>query len=553
MKKLIVEVFRGQSLIVAESQQSVPDGMIRMQGVFGVVDSVNRNNRFYPKADYAKHVKLLQERIDKFNNVFGELEHPQSMTVDLNNLSHKVEKVWLDESTGNVMGQILLLDTPKGKIAQSVAKTGSPLHISSRAIGTIDEKGAVKLEDLATYDVVGTPGFEEASLYRMNESLDSKGSVVMESFAYDLDADGKVVKQIDKSLFESLENKLNLTIDQRIAEAVQKHSGVSKADVLSVVKDYVTTTAAPDIQAYLKEELSKTVNANGSTFVTRDEMEKFMDERFIKKYAPIIEKWSANEFAPLIEKWLADEFAPVIEKWVADEYSQTVQTWVLDCYSPQVEKWVANEFAPVVENWISNDFAPVIEKWIADEYSPSVQAWMSEHFAESVQSWVVNQYTPVIEKWLRKNVETSTVKRNSPVFNESLILDSLDSLVANADKSQKTVVVESEIQKQKRQLNEHFATGPVWLRYIPENFKQIWVALSPSDKEQIARQASVRTFEHAEAVSKFWQTRNFDALVEANDKLKQLKRDRTQKIDESTQLPNSHQSLIALTKSLRYQ
>jgi hypothetical protein len=297
MKKLLLEVYRGSSLAaVAESLQvGTPEGMMRMQGVFGVPDVVNRNSRFYPKTDYLKHIEKLQERIEKYGDVLGEMEHPESMTVNYNNVSHKLEKVWFDEANGNVMGQILLLDTPKGKIAQSIAKSGTPLHISSRAMGAIDKNGAVTLEQLETFDIVGTPGFEQASLYKMNESLDMSGNLIYEHYAYDLDANGKVIDKGSANIIESVEKRMLATIDEKIQEALKTvGSSMTNESVVDIVKKYVTETAAPDIQQYIREQQS-------DMFVTKAELGKLLDDKFITKYAPVIEKWMHSEFSPMLE------------------------------------------------------------------------------------------------------------------------------------------------------------------------------------------------------------------------------------------------------------
>ena len=70
------------------------------------------------------------------------------------------------------MGKLELLDTPNGKIAKELVEANYPLFVSSRAAGDVDEKThEVSIAQIFTYDIVCTPGFEEARLDRVNESV----------------------------------------------------------------------------------------------------------------------------------------------------------------------------------------------------------------------------------------------------------------------------------------------------------------------------------------------------------------------------------------------
>lgn len=128
----------------------------------------NRNERIYDRDDYNNHLTYLREAISK-KALLGELDHPEGYSVSMKNVSHRVEDLWYDEATDTVMIRIKLLATTAGKDAMAIAEAGSPIHVSSRAAGMIDEEGQVTLDRIYTYDIVSEPGFKEAELTAVNE------------------------------------------------------------------------------------------------------------------------------------------------------------------------------------------------------------------------------------------------------------------------------------------------------------------------------------------------------------------------------------------------
>lgn len=163
IKGVIREAYKSSKISLAESQHGVPEGMMRVTGVAAIIGIKNRNNRIYTEDNYVYWINKLQPLI-KAGKLFGELEHPDSDNIDNNNVSHKIEALWYNPKDKTVYITLLLLDTPKGKIAQSIIRAGGTISVSSRANGSVTQQGYAVIDDLITYDIVGTPGFAESEL-----------------------------------------------------------------------------------------------------------------------------------------------------------------------------------------------------------------------------------------------------------------------------------------------------------------------------------------------------------------------------------------------------
>ena len=127
---------------IKESRE-LNNGKIIMKGVLQKADTLNQNGRIYPREILEREVRNYQKFI-KENRALGECDHPDSSVVELKNASHIIREARMD--AGTCYGTVELLDTPSGKILQSLVESGVTLGISSRGVGSTNRDG--------DYDVV---------------------------------------------------------------------------------------------------------------------------------------------------------------------------------------------------------------------------------------------------------------------------------------------------------------------------------------------------------------------------------------------------------------
>ena len=131
------EVFDYTPEMIKESREK-NDGKVMMKGVLQKADTLNQNGRVYPEYVLEREVRNYQKFIVE-NRALGELDHPDSSVVNLKNVSHMVREAYLEN--GVVYGTVELLDTPSGKILQSLVESGVKLGISSRGVGSTKKQG----------------------------------------------------------------------------------------------------------------------------------------------------------------------------------------------------------------------------------------------------------------------------------------------------------------------------------------------------------------------------------------------------------------------------
>ena len=160
----------------------IPGGFV-VHGVLQRAGSKNQNGRVYPKHILERECKKYQAEFIDQHRALGELDHPESSVVNLNNVSHNVLKIWWDGD--DLKGAVQILETPSGNILKALFKAGITLGISSRGLGSVKElrnEGTVEVQEdfeLICWDFVSNPSTHGAFMRptHMHESVNKTSTI----------------------------------------------------------------------------------------------------------------------------------------------------------------------------------------------------------------------------------------------------------------------------------------------------------------------------------------------------------------------------------------
>ena len=204
MDLLIEELTPAESHLVTESTQDGKD--MYLSGVFMQAEIKNRNGRVYPITEITRAVEGAQQRIKEHNGIFGELDHPQSLNINLDRISHAITDIRMEGN--NAIGRAKLLNTPMGSIAKELVQSGVRLGVSSRGAGAVNESTVADF-NFVTVDIVATPSAPGAMPDTVYESLQMSANgrqvlTLAEQVQEDPDAQAYLKRAIMKFLNEGL-------------------------------------------------------------------------------------------------------------------------------------------------------------------------------------------------------------------------------------------------------------------------------------------------------------------------------------------------------------
>ena len=515
-------------LTVQESKN--PSEGVRLSGIFGVCGVKNQNNRIYDKANYAAMVESLQKVIAT-DGCPGELEHPNSFNINLENVSHKIESIEMNED-GTITGTILLLNTPKGKIAQAIVEGGLPLYISSRGAGTITNEGRVNLTAIKTYDLVGTPGFSQAK-------LTLKENQTVESLNESLD-DGNIMWAIVEG-DDSSDDLLDLGSDDKKSDdkksddkkSDDNKSDDKKEDTSKEKEEKKSEEKSDDSE---KEEKKKKDNKDTNSKVTMNDLKKSIDALADKVTTLEAQLHVAQESAQpnynAIEMWIKEEFAPSFKKsvtesvmkYVNEEFAQNVQNWICEEFANEINEWVENdvstelsenlknyvneEFAEQLQGWIVEEFSGEVNNWITEEFAGTLENWIAEEYSNTVEDWINEEYAPVLENKINESVNANVAQYISE--NNAARLDEIDSLLETLSDDKNSAV--EQIVKENKAADKYANIYAV--KNMPAEYVPSWNMIDEARKDEIVRSSKMYDFTKEGVLESFWGSVDFEKKQE---------------------------------------
>ena len=176
MKQLLIEhmPFKVDKLLVEQSiKENKP---LRVGGIIQRAGVKNHNGRIYEQKILEREIKKYIDGPVREKRALGELDHPESSVINLNNVSHNIVEVTM--KGGDVHGVVEILTKPAGNILKELFRCGVTVGISSRGMGSVEENsdGVLMVQedfDLLCFDFVSTPSTPGAYMSPMNEGVNT--------------------------------------------------------------------------------------------------------------------------------------------------------------------------------------------------------------------------------------------------------------------------------------------------------------------------------------------------------------------------------------------
>lgn len=540
-------------------------GAYVLEGVFGEIDKLNRNNRIYTEDEYLPQVEGLQAKI-KSSKLLGELDHPQNFDISLKNVSHIIEELRYDREKKQILGKIRLLDTDAGKQAKALVDAGVPLHISSRAAGTVESNGKVKIKQLFTYDLVADPGFANAELKRVNETYGFEND--QDLFIYEINPTDNNQTQIKEE--QNMENARFVSTDdfnsysKYLAEEIKAlkesltalNNSESTNEEIKNLKEYSSYIAEKLNQAIAYSEHVAEKADQGIQFA--DSLAEKLDQSIqysehiaegveaIKGYTNYLAE-SYNDGVMTHENvvkyvnYLKENLEKVTE--YAEYVAETVNSNLLMEDDTDAGKELTEEPTDKTPEIIdadgkkypkAEDAAEDIEDELAKsmEEQPESDEVIAKEVVEAEDKMVA--YKKEVAEKLASLVESAKAKSVTEPHFFKFIAEAKKEEFNILTLEQKTIVAKAIDGKGFLTESQIYAlwnnaltpvqqSEPLVISAMPTEYKETWNSLSESKKNQLLAQSKYHRLETEYQVRNFWQTRDLREVIQVIEKVEMIK------------------------------
>lgn len=546
-----------------------------LEGVFAQFGVENNNNRIYEEKEYLPHLDYLKKKISE-NRLLGELDHPDKFDISLSKVSHLIEDIKYDAKKRQIVGRIKLLDTPSGQIAKNLVDTGVPISISSRAAGVVGENKKVQIKRIFTYDLVADPGFENARLNKINESLgfDNNDQVAIydvtnefPAFFESMDSTEiytqkeKTKDSMPQNEFVSIEemNRYSLIIKDEIAKINERLNNISTItekdekieklqEELSNLRKYANYLAETQNQAlayanYIGEKLDQNISYSEHVAEKADRGIQY-SEMIAEKMDKGLEysNYLAERLNTSINynEYVASKLDESIKygNYLAEKMNQTVS------YAEYIAEHTDNSIRYseyITENVASKkDFKNLTEyaEYMFENMTPSLdgkyvdasESRTKDMVSSSIKENVLNRYSSldnkieaVLDSIKKQKIDEKSNDARYPFVkflgeskkNEFFSLNETEKQrVANALNINPSFS-EEKIVKVWESALANVETNERWLTNMPVEYLPIWENASSDVKDRITRQANLYRLETQYQINNFWQTRGLGKTDQA--------------------------------------
>jgi len=547
-----------------------------LEGIFAQFGIVNNNDRIYEENEYLPHLDYLQKKI-KDNRLLGELDHPEKFDISLSKVSHVIEKLEYDKGKRQLIGRVRLLDTPSGRIAKELVESGVPISISSRAAGLVESTKKVKIKKIFTYDLVADPGFENAVLTKMNESLGindenvaiydvtSSYPELIENFSEKTSKNTKINEDSMEYVTSEELNTYSLILKEEIEEMQKKISSVENPELNNKIREmstsiekmqnyieYLANTVDSSIKygEYVAEKLDKVIDYADYVGKTLDESiqySNYIAEKTDKsiQYGEYLKEQIEKgiDYSEYLKECL--EKSVSYTEYVAEKTDKSIQygEYLGEQLSNSIEyaEYIAEKASQGIEyaEYIGENLNDTIS--YADYLGESLNKGIaySEYIGEQTQNladyteYMLNESGAAPKVTPKEKVSTtdySSLTGKVDQLLESIQKTKIDNAEAALNEARKQKVSEElDGRNQKttgsavRSLigESETVAEDKWLSEAPEEYKALWESLDPAVQVSINAQAKFYKLETPYQIKNFWQTRNLTNTpkVELNENL----------------------------------